>query len=132
VRQRDPQELAAAIERIPLEARRRAWRKAIFNEFSAAELTESRRRVAFATEVLERHLTEHPWIAGRTFSLGDINAFNVSYALPFSQPERCNDAQTPRIMEWLRKIYERPATRRTWAQGRTSMAARVAALERKH
>ena len=34
VRQRDPEELRAAIDRIPLEARRIAWRKAVFNEFS--------------------------------------------------------------------------------------------------
>jgi glutathione S-transferase/GST-like protein len=50
--------------------------------------------------------------------------------LPLSQPERCNDQKTPHIMEWLRKIYERPATRETWAKGRTQMAARVGMLER--
>jgi hypothetical protein len=96
----DPQELREAIDRIPLESRRVAWRKALFNEFTAAELAESRRRVAFAVGVLERHLTGHTWIAGET------------YALPLSQPERCNDACTPRIMDWLRRIYERPAAKR--------------------
>ena len=131
VRQRDPKELEAAIERIPLEARRIAWRKAMFNEFTEAELAESRRRVWFATDILERHLTEHPWIAGKTYSLGDINGFNLGYALPLSQPERCNDERTPHIMEWLRKIYERPATQVTWTKGRTQMASRVAVLQRK-
>jgi glutathione S-transferase/GST-like protein len=38
-----------AIARIPLESRRIAWRKAMFNEFSEAELTESRRRVHYCT-----------------------------------------------------------------------------------
>ena len=131
VRQRDPKELEAAIERIPLEARRIAWRKAMFNEFTEAELAESRRRVWFATDILERHLTEHPWIAGKSYSLGDINGFNLGYALPLSQPERCNDERTPHIMEWLRKIYERPATQATWTKGRTQMASRVAVLQRK-
>jgi GSH-dependent disulfide-bond oxidoreductase len=129
-RQRDPQELRAAIDRIPLESRRIAWRKALFNEFSAAELTESRRRVAFAVGILENHLSEHTWIAGETYSLGDINGFNLGYALPLSQPERCNDAQTPHIMEWLRRIYERPAAKATWAKGRTQMASRIKMLER--
>jgi GSH-dependent disulfide-bond oxidoreductase len=132
VRQRDPKELEAAIQRIPLESRRVAWRKAMFNEFSAAELEESRRRVAFATEVLEEHLTKNRWIAGDTYSLGDINAFNLGYALPFSQPDRCNDQKSPHIMEWLRKIYERPATKATWAKGRTLLSSRLAALERNH
>lgn len=131
VRNRDRAELEAAIRRIPLESRRIAWRKAMFNEFSESELAESRRRVAFATEALERHLSAHEWIAGGGFSLGDINGFNVGYALPLSQPERCNDAKTPHIMEWLRRIYERPATKATWAKGRTQMASRVKMLERK-
>ena len=131
VRKRDPKELEAAIERIPLESRKIAWRKAMFNQFSDAELAESRRRVAFATDALEKHLGEHAWIAGKTFSLGDINGFNLGYALPLSQPERCNDEKTPHIMEWLRKISERPATQETWKKGRTPMAARIKQLERK-
>ena len=131
VRQRDPQELRAAIERIPLESRRIAWRKAMFNEFSPEELEESRRRVVFSIDVLEKHLATHRWIAGDSYSLGDINGFNLGYALPLSQPERCNDERTPRIMEWLRKIYERPATQATWTKGRTQLSARITTLARK-
>ena len=130
-RNRDPAELRAAIDRIPLESRRIAWRKALFNEFSEAELAESRRRIAFATGILEQHLARHTWIAGEAFSLGDINGFNLGFALPISQPQACNDEKTPRIMEWLRRIYERPATKATWARGRTPLAQRVSFLERK-
>ncbi len=102
----------------------------MFNEFSAEELEESRRRVVFSIGVLEEHLSAHRWIAGETYSLGDVNGFNLAYALPLSQPQRCNDRQTPHIMEWLRKIYERPAARETWALARTQMGARVKILER--
>src|ERR1700722_6365947 len=130
VRQRDPDELRAAIDRIPLEARRIAWRKAIYNEFSEQELAESKRRVAFATDVLEAHLRRNTWICGDMYTLGDINGFNLGYALPLSQPERCNDERTPYIMDCLRRMYERPATRATWAKGRTQMASRVKMLER--
>ncbi len=130
VRQRDPAELRAAIERIPLESRRIAWRKAMFNEFSEQELAESRRRATFATGALEAHLSRHRYICGDTYSLGDINGFNLAYALPLVQSECCNDEQTPHILEWLRTIYERPATRATWAKSRTELAARVSVLER--
>jgi GSH-dependent disulfide-bond oxidoreductase len=129
VRDRDPKELDAAIARIPLEARRVSWRKAMFNEFGAEELAESRRRVGFGIDVLERHLATHRFIAGETYSLGDINGFNLGYALPFSQPDRCNDEKTPYIMEWLRMIYARPATKETWNKGRTVMSERIKALE---
>ena len=129
-RQRPREELEAAIARIPLESRRIAWRKACFNEFSEEELSESRRRVRFGTAALEDHLARNEWIAGTHFSLGDINGFNLGYALPLSQPEHCNDDKTPRIMEWLRRIYERPATKEIWKLGRTAMAQRVKLLER--
>ena len=129
VRRKDPHQLEAAIDRIPLESRRIAWRKAMFNEFSEAELAESRRRTRHGIDTLETHLSEHAWIAGEAYSLGDINGFNLCYALPLSQPDHCNDEKTPRIMAWLRAIYARPATKRTWAAGRTDMAHRVQFLE---
>ena len=68
--------------------------------------------------------------SGKTYSLGDMNGFNLGYALPLSQPDHCNDAKTPHIMEWLRRIYERPAAKQIWALGRTAMAQRVKFLER--
>jgi glutathione S-transferase/GST-like protein len=129
-RQRDPQELQAAIDRIPLPSRRIAWRKALFNEFSPEELAESRRRVIYCIGILEDCLAQNTWIAGSSYSLGDINGFNLGYALPLSQPEHCNDRKTPRIMEWLRRIYERPATKQTWAKGRTQLSSRIKLLER--
>jgi glutathione S-transferase/GST-like protein len=104
----------------------------MFNQFSEAELAESRRRVLFCTGILEQHLARHEFIAGDTYSLGDINGFNLGYALPLSQPDHCNDQKTPHIMEWLRRIYERPAAKQTWAKGRTPMAQRVKLLERGH
>ena len=130
VRQRPKEELEAAIARIPLESRRIAWRKAMFNQFSEAELAESKRRVIFCLGILEQHLARHPWIAGQIYSLGDMNGFNLGYAMPLAQPDYCNDAKTPHIMEWLRRIYERPAAKKIWALGRTAMAQRVKFLER--
>jgi len=130
VRERDPEELKAAIDRIPLPERRIAWNKAIYNKFSAEEMAESQRRVALGINKLEEALSKRPWLAGNSYSLADINAFNLAYALPLSQPDLSNDEKTPHIMEWLRKVYERPATQKTWAMGKTAMVARVKILER--
>ncbi|HKJ73795.1 MAG TPA: glutathione S-transferase family protein [Alphaproteobacteria bacterium] len=131
-RERDPEEMKAAIEKIPLESRRIAWRKALFNEFTDEELAESRRRVIFSIDVLEKHLTRHKFIAGDSYTLGDINGFNLAYALPFSQPDHCNDEKTPKIMAWLRWIYARPATKATCAKGQTELASRMQLLETKN
>ncbi|MCC7463495.1 MAG: glutathione S-transferase family protein [Gammaproteobacteria bacterium] len=130
VRSRDPAQLKAAIERIPLKERRIAWSKAIYGTFSPEELAESRRRVQGGVAQLEAALTRRPWLAGSSYSLADMNAFNNAFGLPLTVPEACNEQTTPHILEWLRRIYERPATQRIWAMGRTPLAARVAYLKR--
>jgi GSH-dependent disulfide-bond oxidoreductase len=132
VRSRDPAELKAAVERIPLPERRVAWTKAISGNFSAEEMAESRRRVAVGIRMLEDALAERPWLASNQFSLADINGFNLAYALPLAQPTLSNDDLTPNILRWLRTIYARPATRACWAMGRTSMVERVKILEQPH
>jgi GST-like protein len=129
VRAKDPDELKAAIERIPLPERRVAWRKAIYGSFGDVEMEESKRRVALGITLLEEALAEREWLASDSYSLADINGFNLAYALPLSQPTLSNDDLTPNIMRWLRAIYARPATRATWAMGRTDMAKRVSILE---
>ena len=129
VRSKDPELLRAAIDRIPMPERRVAWRKAIYGSFSDAEMAESKRRVALGIQLLERALGEREWLGSDAYSLADINGFNLGYALPLSQPALSNDELTPNIMRWLRRIYARPATRTTWAMGRTPMASRVAILE---
>lgn len=131
VRQKDPDELKAAIERIPLPERRVAWRKAIYGTFSDEEMKESQRRIVAGIRMLEEALSQRSWLATDEYSLADINGFNLAFALPLSQPEHSNDEKTPHILEWLRRIYERPATKKTWAMGRTDLARRVSILERK-
>jgi glutathione S-transferase/GST-like protein len=131
VRARDPKELEAAIERIPLPERRVAWRKAIYNLFTEEEMAESLRRIGVGIAMLEEALTKNKWLGSDEYSLADVNGFNLGYALPMGQPDLANDEKTPHIMEWLRKIYERPATQLIWAMGRAPrFSDRVKFLER--
>ena len=130
VRDRDPAELRAAIDRIPTPERRKAWETAIYNLFTEEQLAESRRRVAFAARLIEEALSRTPWLAGSTYSLADIDGFNMCYALPLSLPEAANDEASPHLLEWLRRMYERPAVKKTFALGRTQMAERVSYLAR--
>jgi GST-like protein len=129
VREKDPAELEAAIERIPLPERRVAWRKAIHGAFSDEEMKESQRRVAVGIGLLEQALSDREWLASDQYSLADINGFNLAFALPLSQPEHCNDQKTPNILRWLRAIYARPATKTCWGMGRTELARRFSILE---
>jgi GSH-dependent disulfide-bond oxidoreductase len=131
VRQRDPQELKARIEQIPLKERRIAWSKAIYGTFSPEEMAESGRRIALGVQHLEAALSERPWVAGDSYSIADISGFNMFAGLPLMNPQVANDSVTPHLMEWLRKINERPATRKLLPLGRTDLMRRYGHLERK-
>jgi GSH-dependent disulfide-bond oxidoreductase len=130
VRQRDPEELKARIERIPLKERRIAWSKAIYGTFSAEEMAESARRIAFGVGHIEGALSERPWLCGASYSIADMVGFNMLAGLPVMSPDVVSDAKTPHLMEWLRKIYARPAARKSLELGRTQIVRRYTHLAR--
>jgi len=130
VGQRDPAELKARIERIPLKERRIAWSKAIYGTFSPEEMEESARRIRFGVEQLEGLLSAQPWVAGQSYSLADVAGFNMAAGLPMMMTGIVNDQTTPHLMEWLRKIYERPAVHEALKLGRTEITRRYTHLAR--
>lgn len=127
----DREALERAIARIPLPERRRSWSMLMFNRLPAHELAESHRRVEEAIPMYERALTEFPYLAGPTFSLADINAMCTLYALPLQHPDQVNDARTPHLMEWYRRIHSRPGIRAAFALGHEWVAGRVREVRRK-
>lgn len=125
VRDKDPDELKRNIERIPLKERRDAWSMAIYNSFPEEALAESRRRVHDGITVMEKALGERPYFASETYSLADINAFCMVYALPLMYGEYANEDKTPNLYDWLRRVYKRPAIAEAFKLGRTPMADRA-------
>ncbi len=122
VRRKDPEELKARIEAIPLKERRIAWSKAIYGLFTEEELAESRRRVKQASALFERNLEQNEWVAGDAFTLADINAFNLVHILPHMADTMrlpsVSVERTPMTMRWLKRMYQRPSIRRAWAHSR--------------
>ena len=49
----------------------------------------------------------------------------MTYALPMMQTERVNDDKTPHLMQWLRRVYSRPAIAKNFDYGRTQLAERA-------
>lgn len=55
--------------------------------------------------VMERYLTDKPWLSGHTFGIGDIPMGVYAYtwfSLPFDKPE------FPAVSDWYARIRERP------------------------
>lgn len=123
-------EIERRIAAIPQKERQVSWRKALFGTFSEEEMADSHRRVAHAARVVEKGLGRSRWIAGDSYSLADMTLFCQAYGVPLRADSPVNDRDTPRTMEWLRTIAERPATRATWAMGRAWRTERLAHLDR--
>jgi glutathione S-transferase/GST-like protein len=49
----------------------------------------------------------------------------MAYALPMMQPEFVNPQKTPNLLDWLKRVYDRPAIEETFKLGRTPMAERA-------
>ena len=123
-RETSEEETHAALGSIPDPARRRAWELVMHDAVPPGELAESRRRVAGALALLERMLGEHPYLAGREFSLADIGAMASFFHLPVSRPGRVS-RRTPNLWAWLARCHARPGLQAGFAMGRGPVAERA-------
>jgi glutathione S-transferase/GST-like protein len=117
VRERDPDELKQAIERIPLKERRIAWSKAIYGSFSEEELAESRARLMSGIAAIDEALSGRRWIAGDSCSAADLAGFMMLFGLPMMFPEAANEQRTPNFVAWLRRVGRRPMVRKAVETG---------------
>lgn len=124
VRQKSPEELERLIARIPTEERRISWRRASQQSFTDAQLADARAAIAAYLRTLDSALRDAPWLMGDRFTLADILTFANFYSQPLSNPEACQEADLPHFYDWLRRIYARPATMRTFGLAR-SLARRA-------
>ena len=125
---RSPEEVQHLIARVPDPDRQRAWRRAYLQETAPEELTESRRRIEAGSERIEQALARTAWLAGPSFSLADIDLLSFYAFLAKWTPEIVNERATPRTMEWIDRMEERPAVRELRA--RSHMPQRPPMLER--
>lgn len=123
---RDPAELEADLEKIPLPERRAAWRKLMFNATPPGDLAESARRISDGIRWFEQLLGESEWLAGPEFSLADICAIATFYGLSATYSDEVNDDATPGLMDWLRRCHARPGIQAGFAMGRGFITQRVA------
>jgi glutathione S-transferase/GST-like protein len=119
VRSKSHEELARLIARIPTQERRISWETASKATFSEAQLADARRRVGDYVKELEADLAHGLWLVGDEYSLADILTFANFYALPAGYPEFATDGYAPRVLDWLRRIYARPATAKTFNMARS-------------
>jgi glutathione S-transferase len=107
----DQAEFAARLQRVPLKEMREKWATTAGPGFSETELDESRRKIRWFVERMEAALRTQPWLAGRSYSLADINAYPMLEGTSRLYPEYWSERNVPRSVEWLARLNQRPAVR---------------------
>jgi glutathione S-transferase len=111
--------LRARIERIEPQERRAAWMAVIDGSYSEQALARTREQLKSPAKRLEETLAKTPWLAGASYSIADIDAFSMLASMPDLAPEVVSETATPRIMQFLNRMRERPAVKAALAYSKT-------------
>jgi glutathione S-transferase/GST-like protein len=118
--QRTKEQMEQFAKSVPDPDRRRAWLNAATQQTPPEQIEESHRRVRAGVRRIEEALKSRPYIAGKTYSLADIDLLNFygyqSMWLPDWIKELNNDKDTPATMDWLGRLSERPAIKEMHAR----------------
>ena len=114
------------MERIPLHEQRVKWRKARAG-FSEAELANATRKIEVAVDKVEKQLGQTPWLAGKMYTLADINMYSMcGMAVQRMFPEMKVESRAPRFTDWVKRVHERPGVQAALAMpNRTYPALRT-------
>ncbi|MGH8220504.1 MAG: glutathione S-transferase family protein [Steroidobacteraceae bacterium] len=115
---RSREEVEGIIARVPDPDRRCAWRRAYLQETPPEDVAESHRRISAGAVRIEQALARTHWLAGSSFSLADVDLLNFYAFLAKWSPEVVNERATPRTIDWIGRMEERPAVRELRARSR--------------
>jgi glutathione S-transferase len=124
-------ELKTVLGRVPTEERRARWQQVARGGFSVAELDGAYEKMRLTFERMEKDLTEGPYLAGDSLSLGDIAMAPFVERMMDLRPDIADVAKYPALHDWLTRLAERPSWQDTFFFGgmdaRTSAVAKAVA-----
>jgi glutathione S-transferase len=90
--------------------KRERWRVLTVGGYSAEQLQEAMESVLFVFGRMEQELAARgPWLAGKTFSLADINMLAIVHRVSELSPDKLDRKKFPRMMDWWDRAMARPA-----------------------
>ena len=93
---------------IPIYEQQVKWRRAR-EGFPQDMLDEEMRKIEFSVKKLETRLSQSPWLAGPDYTLADICNFAIANGMEANYAELVNEADTPHLVDWIKRINARPA-----------------------
>ncbi len=120
------------LKKIPIYEQQVKWRRAR-EGFPQEMLDEEMRKIEVSVRRLEARLAQSEWLAGPDYSLADVCNFAIANSMEVNYAELVNEAGTPHLLAWIRRIQARPAVQQMFANapGRAPTHAEVMADESK-
>jgi glutathione S-transferase len=111
------EEFEERVKRIPIPEQQTKWRNARAG-FPKEVLEEEMRKIRVSIARLEERLSESPWLAGPDYTLADICNFAIANGMERGFADIVNAKATPHLMDWLRRINDRPAAKEMFAKAK--------------
>jgi glutathione S-transferase len=111
-------EQAIMLAHTPVPEKRERWRLLTKGGYSAEQLQAALDNVIFVFGRMESELAERgPWLAGATYSLGDISMLAIVHRISELYADRLDRAAFPRLIDWWDRSMTRPAAAYVYADG---------------
>ena len=113
-----PEDQQFMLDSTPVPERRERWHVLIKGGHSDEQIAAGLDGVMFVFGRMNEELAQRgPWLAGSTFSLGDINMLAIVHRISQLFPDRLDRAKFPRLMDWWDRCMARPAAQYVYADG---------------
>jgi glutathione S-transferase len=113
-----PQDKAIMLKATPVPDKRERWRILTVGGYSQQQLDAALDNVVFVFSRMEEELGQRgPWLAGETYSLGDISMLAIVHRISELYPDRLDRTAFPRMMDWWDRSMDRPAAAYAYANG---------------
>jgi glutathione S-transferase len=111
-------DICLVLAKMPVPARRERWQKQAAGGHSPEEIETALAHVRFVADQMEAELTARgPWLAGETFSLGDISMGSIVHRVNDLYPDLLARQTWPHVNDWFARLMARPAAAATYAAG---------------
>ena len=113
-----PEDKAIMLKATPVPDKRERWRILTVGGYTQEQLNAALDNVVFVFGRLEEELAQRgPWLAGETYSLGDISMLAIVHRMSELYPDRLDRKAFPGMMDWWERSMRRPAAAYTYKNG---------------
>jgi glutathione S-transferase len=100
------------LDHTPVPEFRERWRILTKGGYSEDQLRSSLDSLTFAFGRMDEELARRgPWLAGKTYSLGDISMLAIAHRITQLYPEKLDRKAFPRLGDWWDRSMARPAAK---------------------